>query len=293
VITGIGQVAMQSTNFSMLLGLGWPGSLTAEMRGASVVQLIEGARWLRAYGTLPHPNILGGFVFVLLSGPILLSLTSVKQKLFRVLLFGAGIILLMLTFSRSAWLGIGVFALFILFNFRKFQLRHLILLSLVGILCVSAVIVPLRSLFFTRLGDEQAQTEQASTFTRLWLLQRTVEMVQENPWLGTGIGSYSLALSQHVALSYDIEPVHNVPLLALSELGVGGFTLVIGLGISFALGLINRRSPESVIISGVVIGLLTISLLDHYLWTLAPGRILCGTIFGLWANCYKKDDENT
>ncbi|MBI5715895.1 MAG: hypothetical protein HZC38_21050, partial [Chloroflexi bacterium] len=65
----IAQFSFQSTSFTMDLGLEWPGDLTPQISGASVVQLADGARWLRAYGTLPHPNILGGFALVFIAAP--------------------------------------------------------------------------------------------------------------------------------------------------------------------------------------------------------------------------------
>ena len=54
---GAVQTARQTTAGLHALGLYWPGTITPEMLGASVVQTASGLRWLRAYGTLPHPNI--------------------------------------------------------------------------------------------------------------------------------------------------------------------------------------------------------------------------------------------
>ena len=113
-------------------------------------------------------------------------------------MFAVTIILIALTFSRSAWLGLGVFALIILFHFRRFERKRLITLGLTSLLCLLILIIPLRQLFFTRVGDDQAQTEQVSTYTRLWLIEHTWEIIQGHPLLGVGIGNYSLALSQHV-----------------------------------------------------------------------------------------------
>ena len=119
---GIGfvQFARQSTAFLAPLGLQWPGALTPEVRGVSVVQLADGARWLRAYGTLPHPNMLGGLALVLLAGPAAWFLTGRRWRWAAGLAVAAGMALLALTFSRSAWLGCLAAAGVLVFHLRNF-----------------------------------------------------------------------------------------------------------------------------------------------------------------------------
>ena len=74
------------------------GLLDPSTRGASVVELPDGLRILRPYGTLPHPNILGGFAFVSLLGPASLFLNNRKPGYLALLLFIPGIALLAITF---------------------------------------------------------------------------------------------------------------------------------------------------------------------------------------------------
>jgi len=283
-VIGFAQFALQSTTFTMALGLEWPGDLAPQINGASVVQLANGTRWLRAYGTLPHPNILGGFTLVFLAAPVTFFLVQPKRKTITLMLFALTLILIALTFSRSAWLGLGAFVLTILFHFRRYERKRLIALGLTSALCLLILIIPLRQLFFTRVGDDQTQTEQVSTYTRLWLIERTWEIIQGHPLFGVGIGNYSLALSQHVEDFYDIEPVHNTPMLIMSELGIGGMVLLIGLAAAIGKKVMPSRYPVAIILSGTLVALLVISFFDHYLWTLAPGRMLFGAVLGLWAS---------
>jgi hypothetical protein len=95
----------QSTAFLAPLHLTWPGTLVPTVSGPSVVQLADGTRWLRAYGTLPHPNILGGFLLALMAGPLTIFLHGRARRWWAAGLFGIATIALVLTFSRSAWLG--------------------------------------------------------------------------------------------------------------------------------------------------------------------------------------------
>jgi hypothetical protein len=280
---GIWQFSAQSTAFSMSLGLDWPGDLLPSMSGASVVQLADGLRWLRAYGTFPHPNLLGGWTLALLASPLTLILLPSKWRIPALILFSTGLVLLVLTFSRSAWLGLAALSAVLLFRWKRLHRKSLIVLIATGLLCLALLFVPLRQMFATRLVVNQVQTEQVSSFTRLWLVQRTWEIIQKQPILGVGIGSYSLALSQHVAAFYDIEPVHNIPMLAWSELGPGGVIALTGLGIMVAFRTFKARRPLTIIFSAILAGLFVVSLFDHYLWTLAPGRLLAGTMLGLWA----------
>jgi len=282
-IIGAWQVVSQSTAFTMNLGLNWPGDILPSMSGASVVQLEDGMRWLRAYGTFPHPNILGGWTLVFLSSISTIILLPLKGRTLALILFGAGLILLVLTFSRSAWLGmVGLVAILFLRR-KRLERKSLLWLFIISTVCIALVFIPLRQMFFTRLGNNEVQTEQVSNFTRFWLVQRTRELIQQSPVLGVGVGSYSLALSQHVAEFYDIEPVHNLPLLAWSELGLGGMIALLGLFATVVVTSFRARRPLTILFSAALAGLFVISLFDHYLWTLAPGRMLFATVLGLWS----------
>ena len=100
-------------------------------------------------------------------------------------------------------------------------------------------------------------------------------------WLALAL--FIIALSQRAGEGYIIEPVHNIFLLAGAELGLPGLLLVIVLFISITLQIIKTRSPQAILASATLVGLCIISLFDHYLWTLAPGRMMFGLALGLWA----------
>lgn len=282
-IIGIWQVVSQSTAFTMSLGLDWPGAIKPSMSGASVVQLADGMRWLRAYGTFPHPNILGGWTLALLASLLALILLPLKRRLPALILFGAGIVLLVLTFSRSAWLGLVAIVAILFLRRKQLDRKSLLLIFATGMLCIALILIPLRQMFFIRLLGTQVQTEQASNFTRFWLIQRTGELIRQRPIFGVGVGTYSLALSRHVPNFYDIEPVHNVPLLVWSELGLGGLIAASGLGLTVAIRSLQVHHPLTIVFSAALAGLFVISLFDHYLWTLASGRMLFATVLGLWS----------
>ena len=106
-----GGVGVAQFVFQHDLGLPALGELALdpEVRGVSVLMTEEGQRWLRAYGLTGHPNLLAALLTVLL---LLLLLDLPKQQgVRRALLVGVcvvGVLGLLATVSRAAWLAFGV-----------------------------------------------------------------------------------------------------------------------------------------------------------------------------------------
>lgn len=280
---GIWQFASQSTAFMGPLGLNWPGLLTPAMQGASVVQLEDGTRWLRAYGSLPHPNILGGLVFAFLAGVAALYLLNREHRPWLLIGTSLGAVLLVLTFSRSAWLALAVFWLILLFQWRKFNWMRLTLLLVTSLACLALSTWAVWPLIFTRSSGATVATEAFSSKARAWLMQESMQFILERPLTGMGAGAFIIELSRRASLGYIIEPVHDLPLLLSAELGLGGAVLLAGLVGALLLQAWRARRPLAAIQLAALAGLGVISLFDHYLWTLAPGQILLSAALGLWA----------
>ncbi len=283
LIAGFAEFALQSTAFLDSLNMKWPGTLEPSLRGASVVQLANGLRILRAYGTLPHPNILAGLVFLAFLGPISVFLANKKPNYPALMLVSVGIILLALTFSRSAWLALLSFLFILIMKSKYFERKKLYLLLFTVALAILLTLYPLRDLVFTRVNNATVATEQISTVGRSWLTQQAINMIREHPLTGVGIGSFVVELSNKAVEGAPIEPVHDIFLLITAELGAAGLILIIGLFMSIALTIIQSKSPRAILAGATVAGLGIISLFDHYLWTIAPGRMMLGLALGLWA----------
>ena len=289
-LVGIWEFGNQSTAFLSIFHLNWPGTILPSTSGASIVQLVDGSRWLRAYGTLPHPNILGTLVVALLAGPALFFLAPPRLKIWPAPLFVAGIGLLIVTFSRSAWIGAACAALLVLFKLRRLIRARLVVLGLAGTGALAAAVLPLRQLVFTRIAETAiVPAEQFSIRGRTWLAQQSLSMIAGHPLLGSGAGAFPLELARRAPLGYLVEPVHNLPLLVASDLGILGVLLLLGVAAAFFNELRKARRPESIILGAALLGLGATSLLDHVLWTLAPGRLLVGLMLGLWAGQVRQD----
>lgn len=284
VIAGFAEFGLQSTNLLAPIHLNWPGGLEPSMRGASVVQLVDGTRWLRVYGTLPHPNILGTFLVVLLLGPAAYYLLAQKRPIGSFILVSSGVILLILAFSRGAWVGFAASGFVISVKYRILDKMRLLTLAATVVASLMVVIFPLQALMYTRIaGASTVPTEAFSIKGREWLAGQAISVIQQHPLLGIGIGSFIINLTQHALPGYIIEPAHSLPLLVVSELGLGGAVILLGLVWVIVRHVWYIRTPQAVLISAGLVGLCVTSLFDHSLWTLAPGRIFLMMVLGLWA----------
>jgi hypothetical protein len=290
IITGFAGFAAQSTSFLEPLAMKWPGLLDPSIRGASVVQLQNGLRVLRAYGTLPHPNILGGFTLISILGPASLYIMARKTNIPALLLYSLGVILILFTFSRSAWLGLFAFLFLLLLKSKYLQRKRLYLLIATSLLTIVLTLYPLRDLVFTRISNAPVQTEQLSSFGRSWLTQQALDMIQAHPLTGVGIGSFVLELADYAIEGAIIEPVHNIFLLVGAELGIFGMLIFFALFIMIASRIITVQKPQAILASATLAGLGVISLFDHYFWSIAPGRLLLGLALGIWAGQVVHDD---
>lgn len=282
------EAVSQSTHWLYFLHLPWPGSLTATTSAASVAQNAEGARWLRAYGTLPHPNILGGVLLLYLGVVIERCLQPERKREAWLLALALGVVSLALTFSRAAWLGAGIMLLggIILRPVVRGKGRWLPLL-----------IVSLASAFFTALlllpffvaratGDASIPTEQRSADERALFAQASLEVIRARPWLGVGAGAFVESLAQRSDWHNRLEPVHNLFLLVTAETGVGGALALLGLGGAILWRLWRRRQVASLpetLWGLALLGALTVGQFDHFWWTLPPARTLFVIALGWWA----------
>jgi O-antigen ligase len=261
--------------------LNWPGLLEPFTQGASILKLPNGESILRAYGTLPHPNILGGLILICLMGPAALFLRKERPNWLALLLIAAGSYALVLTFSRSAWLGLTAFVAVLFLKSKFLGAQKTLIVIGVMIVTFALTLFPLRALILSRTPSA-SDTESLAVTGRFWLIEQGMKMTSERPFTGVGIGSFIILLAEREGQYNFVEPVHNIPLLALAELGIVGFLLLAWIAIAIGRGIYRTQQPKAILVGAVLAGITVISLLDHYLWTLAPGRVMLALAIGLW-----------
>ncbi len=259
---GLYQFFAQTSFISKWLGLSFiPSSLSG-----SPIIVSESGRWLRAFGTFPHPNIFGGYLVGILG--LLFARAneySISHKInwiwrLAVALFTT---ILILTFSRSA---LAVWVLFmIFFHYKIFKFARgseLAIQVFISMLTAALVLTATWSIWSGRLGQGiTSQNEIVSINERLSGNQTAKKIIKNNWVTGVGPGNYTEALHRAAPdlKSWEVVPVHNVPLLILAEWGVFGIGLI---------GLLKYYLKTKTLF------LLPILLLDHYLYSLWPGIIV-------------------
>lgn len=282
VLIGIGQFYLNSSLGLWLDRTGAPPQLSqllwaaGEVRFSSVtpgiaLAAVQGQLRLRAYGTLPHPNVLAGF-FLIAIGLLVasyMSFSSFRQNLAKFLVFFLSLGLLF-TFSRTAWLTAGILGLILIF---KKVSQGPLPLFLLGVFLVSL-------LAFTDRWQSLWGSDFLAWEERVVLLRAGSVMIKARPFFGLGLGAFVAALPQtviDVRQAHLLQPVHNLFWLWLAETGFLGLILAARIGQKLFNNLPALYWPIV-----LLIGLL--SLTDHYFLTLHQGRFLLATSFALMVN---------
>lgn len=283
-LLGIWQAVMGFSGASTMLGLSAHDALRM---GESVSSLPDGIRMLRAHGSFQHPNVLGGYLAVGLVA-IFTLLKRTKNELEGWVLVAVGYLLafaLAATFSQSAWLGlvlaIVVGAMVLLMKNTKLARLLVIPVAFVFIggalgyvFAVGASASEVHAYNDLEARSSQERVEQYQDFTKV--------MQAPERWLiGFGTGNYLLALEQIRPGLYwwEYQPIHNVPLLILGEIGLVG--LIVVLLWSSTIDKMNfARFPNREAVGAFMMGNIVLFVLffDHYLWSQWAGLALIALV---------------
>jgi uncharacterized membrane protein len=232
----------------------WLGERPLTLIAANIAKINLGnlGLTLRSYATFPHPNALAGFLATsLFIVGFLKSKNQVSQSLFYCVL-GFGACGLILTFSRSVIL-VSLVMLAVNFSHQRQTKLFVFLLSLFTVYC----------LLSTSLGDP------SSLINRIFLSQTALLQAFNHPLLGLGLGTFPYISS------VNYQPVHNVYLLLVTELGLPFAVFVAYLCIAIIKPILKLGAWE------LKLAILTIGLtgmIDHY-WLTSVQNLLLLTVF--------------
>ncbi len=221
---------------------------------------------LRSYATFPHPNVLGGFLAVTLTLIIYqLTNSSMKQfsnrkKIFYTITIISGIIALVLTFSRSAWIVLIFGCVYLVFRKKKHFFFPVLLSAILFLFFVG-----------TTFGFQDE-----SVVVREQLNSAAVLIVTASPVIGSGMGNFLVRLPDFLVSRtiYFLQPVHNIYLLLLSEIGIIGCALFLWVLWKSGKNMFRKFSVYQLLLCM----LLVIGLVDHYPLTIQQGQLMF-TIF--------------
>lgn len=236
---------------------------------------------LRSYATFPHPNVFAGFVAVALPYFLLRIMRAdlwSRTFWFAILAFVVSVAGLLTSFSRSAWtvsvvMVVGTWVIIKILSRQKkiAALRPLTVATFLSVLFF-VVLVMLR---IPAKSDE-------SIVIRQQLHQTAIRMWATSPFFGVGLGNFLIELPSFAPYRTGnfLQPVHNIYLLFMTEVGIAGWSVLLILGgMCFLHG---RRMWRTVMhnIDEVTLpllslcGILLLGVVDHYPVTLQQGQLL-------------------
>lgn len=237
----------------------WLGERRFNFNTVGIAQMsVMGEGILRAYGTFSHPNSLAGFLLVswlMFQSLLNQSFEKGEGKTKNVgywIVWWMGLAGILISGSRIVWLLTGLILIKNL-NIKK--------IFLIGVLVIGAGWI---ISWNYRLSDFLGGWDVNGLEKRLNLNIAAMEMVRKNIMLGLGAGNFLIKLPEYQRQSrfFWLQPVHNVFLLALAEIGVLG--IVVCTYKFFSSGLNNLLNKNKWI---WVVVLLT-GMIDHYWLTL-------------------------
>lgn len=228
-----------------------------------------GQEFLRPYSTLPHPNVLAGFLLV---GILLLY---PWHRFVEKIAFGMAMVGIVIAFSQGTWL-----AAFIIFCFWLVRKNKAILGFLSGLLAGGIIFATILPVFtppsFSLNFPEEIKMRHELSFA-------AGQMIKDNPFFGVGLNNFINRLPEYglsPTVSWWLQPVHNMWLLVVAETGVAGLGVFLWLAGHMWVKMDGRRWK----VGGLKLALLAIlitGIFDHYWLTLQQTQLLATIIFGL------------
>jgi hypothetical protein len=267
----------------------WLGERNFDFNTIGIAQMsVADLGLVRAYGTFSHPNSLAGFLLVAivlwiktkpLSLPPAPSLTRGGRKyLSNVCWWGVmwlGVIGLILTGSRTIWVLTLISLVWFLWgNFKKIKNKGKILLLIMGLLFLVYKIIDFNYPINSFLGG----WDENGLLKRGQLNLAAVEMIQKSPWFGVGAGNFLVELPSFLKNNqiFWFQPVHNILLLLVAEVGLLGMFLGIWW---FIKKILNSDIKKN---DWLILGIIFISgMVDHYWFTLPQNMWLLTLVLGL------------
>ncbi|MBP2631077.1 MAG: hypothetical protein H6Q70_1705 [Firmicutes bacterium] len=206
----------------------------------------------RVFSTMQNPNILAGYLLVMMS--LLFGVICKIRKKKAKILLGACFILMGLclgmTYCRGAWISLVlVIAAYGLFHNRKI-LFALVLVCVLVLVFDASIAERLISVF---------NVSDTSSNMRFALWESTVAMISEHPLFGIGWGAYWMVYPEYDFFiqndAVKIVHAHNMYLNFAAEIGIAGFLSFMAYMIGHLhLALSNTHLKKSNLLNGVTLG---------------------------------------
>ncbi len=271
-IIGISQFLLGRTVGGLFYWLG-ERSFNLGTPGIALISL-NGIERLRAYSTFSHPNSLAGFlgavlIFALLSGVLKKNLINVVSVVLISVCF-------FLTFSLSAYFGLLVVLFFVVLSKNQLLNRIGVMMFLFSMIIFSLLMPVLSPNILENIRPIANNISE-----RLDLAYTAGSMIGQRFLYGVGLGTFIINVPGHrgeYIYSWLLQPVHNIYLLVLSEVGIFGLLFFC----LFLYKLIRKAlSTRKFYLAFSFVFLIFTGMFDHYSLTLQQNILLFSLFAGL------------
>ena len=259
----------------------WLGERSFSFNTIGIAQMsVLGRGLVRAYGTFSHPNSLAGFLLVSLLlwwwlKPSALRAPPLTGRLFWWVVFWLGLLGIMVSGSRTIW----ILTLVLIFWFWLKNIKNRINATGLIFLILGVVIFGLRLVNMEyQMSDFLGGWDSNGIGKRIQLNVAGLKMIKESSLFGVGLGNFLVRLPdfQNNNGIFWLQPVHNILILAWSEIGILGLALV------FLFFSENFSKKKINWIFEIILGVVIISgMVDHYWLTLPQNFWLLVLVLGI------------
>lgn len=288
--------------------------LASDLAGVAKI-VVNGEKIVRAYGLVPHPNILAAILVTAIFGlaflfvkaysvghpespaggeeyrknPLGYALGMTKIKLFT---FAAIFVLLLtalaLTFSRTIIIvGLALFVCWLIIIYRNKEYKKTALKVLLVLFLVSCFLFFVFLPYFSARFNLQNIGDSQSFNLRVFYGEVALKLIKENPLLGAGFSNFIPVFGQFYTNLpiWTFQPVHNIYLLIAAETGMLGLLAFLWfLFLTLKSAWPRRRNLSVSCLLFLIFCLLLIGLFDHFLWDIQQGQILFWLLLGILAS---------
>jgi O-antigen ligase len=273
---------------SLNLGILGEQALNAGTSGVAKIDM-GGEKYIRAYGTFPHPNVLSAFLTVACATAIYGYISSKELKTRALYAFALFILILgnFLTFSRAGlavsyvtMAGILVFLWFKGSAALKPTLKRLfITILLLSVLFIAVLFPYLRA---------RTTGNIPTPYNRTYYNRLGLDIIKAHPVLGVGPGNMLREMRARIQPTeeWQVQPPHNFLIEVACETGLIGLGIFLFLYIYLVIKLLKNTtktgdSTFNIVLLFVLFAILLLMFFDHYFYTIQQTQFLLWIIIGL------------
>jgi len=270
--------------------------IAPEILGVAKI-VVEGKKIVRAYGLVPHPNILAVILMLAIFGLVYLFLKNygrlnISKKIIYAVVFCLLSAALFFTFSRAVTLiGLSFLILWLaIVYWQKTESRQPVILTVVLLLVVGFSLSAVYFSYISARYDVLAIGKSQAVSLRVFYSEVAWQLIKGSPYLGIGQGNFVWTFSNPAALeNWVYQPVHNIYLLIAAETGILGLFAFLWflLKIMRSVYLERKAIKDKLALYcflGIFVLFLAIGFFDHFLWDLQQGQLMLWLFLGILAS---------